>query len=196
MVNNGKKGQFKGRVVMCEYGNTVKVLVTIPAGLSYTRKTRRAWKPIDKCIAPLVKALEKGNVKMSASCCGHNKGDGRIDLQDGRVLIILRREEWEAGVSDGLTLPCAICGTVPAFDYSVDDDFWKKVVDDKIRRGVVCLPCLDKLANEKGMDVSTHLQEVQFTGINKTIKLNPTKIYQWETCTAQEVCTAEKDTSK
>jgi hypothetical protein len=101
-------------------------------------------------------------------------------LASSKIPVLnLRREEWEAGVSDGLTLPCAICGIVPAFDYSVDDNFWK-VVDDRIRRGVVCLSCLDKLANAKGLDVSAHLIQVQFTGIKKTIELTPTKIYRWD----------------
>jgi hypothetical protein len=64
--------------------------VTIPSDLSYTGKERRTYKAIDSCIASIVKALEKGGVKMRASCCGHFKTDGRIDLEDGRILIIKR----------------------------------------------------------------------------------------------------------
>lgn len=73
---------------MCKWGTEEKVLVTIPADLSYTGKERKAIKGIDKCIAPIVRALENGGVKMRGSCCGHGKTDGHIHLQDGRILII------------------------------------------------------------------------------------------------------------
>jgi hypothetical protein len=43
---------------------------------------------IDPCIAQLVAALNAGGVETVACCCGHNKYDGRIDLADGRALII------------------------------------------------------------------------------------------------------------
>ncbi len=44
---------------------------------------------IDGCIAPIVKALQRGGIDMRASCCGHGKGRGSIHLQDGRTLLIL-----------------------------------------------------------------------------------------------------------
>ena len=91
--------------------------------------------------------------------------------------IELHRGGWEAGISVGLTLPCRVCGKVPKFDYLVDDTFWKQVVEEKDRLDVVCLPCLDKLATAKDLDVSEHLEEVQFTGINKTIMLIPARVY-------------------
>jgi len=91
--------------------------------------------------------------------------------------IRLRRDQWEPGVSDGLTLPCAVCGVIPKFDYNVDNDFWKKAVEEKDRLGVVCLSCLDDLATLKGLDVSEHLIEVQFTGNGKTIVLIPAKVF-------------------
>ena len=43
---------------------------------------------IDACIAVTVAALNAGGVDTVASCCGHGKSDGRINLYDGRVLII------------------------------------------------------------------------------------------------------------
>jgi len=73
---------------MCKWGTVEMVEVTIPADLSYTEKARKKVTDIDKCIAPIVRALEKGGVKMRGSCCGHNKVDGHIHLQDGRVLVI------------------------------------------------------------------------------------------------------------
>ena len=89
-------------------------------------------------------------------------------------------EKWIAGVSDGLTLPCGICGKIPKWDYRVDDDFWRKVAPHKHRLGVICLGCLDKLASEKGLDIAKYLIDVQFTGINKTIELVPSKIYYYK----------------
>lgn len=43
---------------------------------------------IDWCIHHIVAALNAGGVKTVACCCGHGKQDGRIDLEDGRVLWI------------------------------------------------------------------------------------------------------------
>ncbi len=73
---------------MCKYGNTTKVRVKIPADLSHTGKTLWKTAGIDKCIAPIIKALQKGDIDMRGSCCGHGKMDGDIHLQDGRILII------------------------------------------------------------------------------------------------------------
>lgn len=43
---------------------------------------------IDKEIALIVAALNAGGVFTVASCSGHGRLPGRIDLEDGRVLII------------------------------------------------------------------------------------------------------------
>ena len=66
----------------------VLVRVNIPANLSHTRKSRWVMKPVDACIAPIVKALVAGGVLTSGSCCGHGEGAGSILLQDGRELRI------------------------------------------------------------------------------------------------------------
>ena len=65
---------------MCEWGDTIPVLVKIPADLSYTGKARWAVKPIDKCIAPLVRFLQNSGIDMRASCCGHGKGSASITI--------------------------------------------------------------------------------------------------------------------
>jgi hypothetical protein len=46
---------------------------------------------IDKCIAHIVAALNAAGIETMASCCGHGKIDGRIDLADGRYLVIKGR---------------------------------------------------------------------------------------------------------
>lgn len=74
------------------YGDCKKVLVTIPKELSHTGKERKAYKPIDSCIADIVKALNKGGIKTEFSCCGHKKGKRSIImLSDGRDIIIEER---------------------------------------------------------------------------------------------------------
>lgn len=45
---------------------------------------------IDWCIHHIVAALNAGGVRTVACCCGHGTMDGRIDLEDGRVLIVTR----------------------------------------------------------------------------------------------------------
>ena len=74
---------------MCEWGNSRKVKVKIPADLSATGKARWRYMGVDACIADLVEALQRGGIDMRGSCCGHGKGEGNILLQDGRVLLIL-----------------------------------------------------------------------------------------------------------
>ena len=44
---------------------------------------------IDKCIQPIVKALNDCGMKTVASCCGHGKTNGRITLKDGREIFII-----------------------------------------------------------------------------------------------------------
>jgi len=43
---------------------------------------------IDWCIHQIVAALNAGGVGTIASCCGHMKQEGRIDLADGRLVIV------------------------------------------------------------------------------------------------------------
>lgn len=75
---------------MCEVGEYELVKVKVPADLSHTGKAYWKKKQIDKCIAPIVKALQEGGIDMRGSCCGHGKMDGDIHLQDNRILIIKR----------------------------------------------------------------------------------------------------------
>ena len=55
---------------------------------------------IDHCIHQIVAALNAGGIRTVASCCGHEKLVGRIDLMDGRILAILTDESqvvWQLG---------------------------------------------------------------------------------------------------
>lgn len=81
---------------MCKQGDTVLVNVKIPADLSC--KGKAFWKKvkIDRCIAPIVKALQEGGIDMRGSCCGHGKFPGTVHLQDGRLLLIVDAEKYWA----------------------------------------------------------------------------------------------------
>jgi len=76
---------------MCEWGEYILVNVKIPADLACEGKMKWKKMHIDKCIAPIVKALQDGGIDMRGSCCGHGK-NGEIELQDGRKLLISRNE--------------------------------------------------------------------------------------------------------
>jgi hypothetical protein len=73
---------------MCQERNSVKLTVIVPPHLSFTGIERLKPVGIDRCIAPLVRALNEGGVYTVASCCGHGRGFGNIALGDGRELII------------------------------------------------------------------------------------------------------------
>ena len=68
----------------------MEIGVTIPAHLHHTGEARFEGTQIDRCIAPIVEALNVGLVRTDASCCGHGKGPGEIVLHDGRVLTLAR----------------------------------------------------------------------------------------------------------
>jgi len=73
---------------MCERGNYVILLVPIPGYLSGTGEFRWAYKEVDSCIAPIVRALNDAGIYTSGCCCGHGEMRGSIGLHDGRFLII------------------------------------------------------------------------------------------------------------
>ena len=95
-------------------------------------------------------------------------------------LAVEGAEQWPEGVSDGLSLPCVLCDRVPRFDYRVEDEFWRDVVPDPLRQEVMCLPCLDRTAEVRDMDVSEALIEVQFTGVGKTVVLRPDRVVTYD----------------
>lgn len=76
---------------MCEWGDCVAVRVRVAADLSCTGRSKWKRMQIDRCIAPLVQALQQGGVNMLGSCCGHGKREGYIHLDDGRCLLILSK---------------------------------------------------------------------------------------------------------
>ncbi len=65
---------------MCEHGDTVRLFLGQPVG-------------VDRCIVPLVKALNSARLRTIASCCGHGYRPGVIALSDGRELLICKDYE-------------------------------------------------------------------------------------------------------
>lgn len=77
---------------MCRHGDTVLLLVPIPAHLSHTGEFRWDYKAIDACIAPIVEALNNAGIYTANCCCGHGEYVGSILLHDGRELVVIRNE--------------------------------------------------------------------------------------------------------
>jgi hypothetical protein len=73
---------------MCKWGTTVPLRLKTAPFLSSSDKEKWRVCGIDKCIAPIVKALQAGGINMLGSCCGHGKGPGEITLRDGRTIWI------------------------------------------------------------------------------------------------------------
>ena len=44
---------------------------------------------IDHCIAHIIASLNAGGVRTVTSCCGHGVLNGSIELEDGRLLVVL-----------------------------------------------------------------------------------------------------------
>ena len=81
---------------MCKHGDTVDVVVQVPSHLSNTGEAYAVLKPVDRCLAPIVKALNAYGVVTVACCCGHGHRNGNIVLADGRVLDIYPTvDKWE-----------------------------------------------------------------------------------------------------
>lgn len=64
---------------MCDHGDTVPV--------TFVGGTRAH--PIDRCLLPIINALNGDGIPTTASCCGHGQQPGSVALKDGRVLVIM-----------------------------------------------------------------------------------------------------------
>ena len=76
---------------MCQRREEARVRVKICPDLACSGKAHWKYAMIDWCVAPLVRALQRGGIDMHSSCCGHGRTTGSIDLHDGRSLLILER---------------------------------------------------------------------------------------------------------
>lgn len=62
---------------MCKWNDTI---------VTTTSSGKRV--DVDRCLEPLVNALNAAGIETIACCCGHQKRPGNIALKDGRELII------------------------------------------------------------------------------------------------------------
>ena len=85
---------------MCKWGTDEVLQLPIPAHLSHTGKRYMKEVPIDRCIAPIIKALNDAGIETIASCCGHEKGHGTIDLVDGRRIMIIKAEYFDDALKE------------------------------------------------------------------------------------------------
>ncbi|MEX2450931.1 MAG: hypothetical protein WD407_08765 [Rhodospirillales bacterium] len=90
---------------------------------------------IDWCIHHIVAALNAGGVRTVASCCGHGKQDGRVDLEDGRVLIV-KSGGWNMNNTGESTA---------SINKRVDDESWPAVKEGLEKRMTLWKP--PRLAN-------------------------------------------------
>jgi len=72
----------KGHPIMCKWGEFEELELEIPADMSHTGESYIKRVKIDKCIAPIVKALNDAGIKTRASCCGHGLRNPKIVLFD------------------------------------------------------------------------------------------------------------------
>ena len=75
----------------CRCGKHTKVWVLVPPDLSRTGKPYTKEAVIDKCIAPIVEALQAAGIHMRGSCCGHGQYVGEIHLWDGETVILIQQ---------------------------------------------------------------------------------------------------------
>jgi len=73
---------------MCKHGDVVILRVPISDLMSHTGSHRWAYKDVDRCIAPIVQALNDAGIYTSGACCGHGENLGSILLRDGREVIV------------------------------------------------------------------------------------------------------------
>jgi hypothetical protein len=72
----------------CQGCETVMLNVHIQASHSHNGQGRWCEKPVDKCVADIVQALNDAGVLTVASCCGHGCQSGKIALLDGREISV------------------------------------------------------------------------------------------------------------
>ena len=131
-----------------------------------TRKELRS--DIEVLKSNLTKAYET-NAKLEAE----------LARRDIYITTVTEDDEWPESISDGMELPCAVCGFPTKYDYNVDGEFWRLVVPKEIQPVVVCLTCLDKLAQNMGLSIAEHIERIQYTGIGKTIVLHVSHVYYY-----------------
>jgi hypothetical protein len=80
---------------MCDHGDYVDCQLTVLGSLAHEGEDTVKTKPVDQCIADIVRALEAAGIRMYGSCCGHGQRPGEIPLADGRVVMIVQPQDFQ-----------------------------------------------------------------------------------------------------
>ena len=87
---------------MCQSGDYELVEVTIPADLSCTGESYRKKMQIDKCLAPLIRAMDRRGIATRGCCCGHGERPGSIMMGDGTEIALPMRPETKDPTSESV----------------------------------------------------------------------------------------------
>ena len=88
---------------MCKHGDDVMLEVPMnPDG------TGLKVVGVDRCIAPIVDALNARGIYTKACCCGHGSDRGSVVLHDGRTLTIGRTKQGETLYAEEDFFPAAL----------------------------------------------------------------------------------------
>lgn len=71
---------------MCEHKNDLSHEVKVKLDKPDYRGRNHCW--VDRCIAPIVQALQDAGIKTDASCCGHGYLPITIALEGEKWLVI------------------------------------------------------------------------------------------------------------
>lgn len=77
---------------MCKQGKIEKVEVIVPFWYSDSGSQETRIVGVDRCIAEIIEALNKGGIATVASCCGHQIKPGRITFRNGRELMVFNNQ--------------------------------------------------------------------------------------------------------
>lgn len=78
---------------MCEWGDSEDVDVVVPTHLSSTGEDKPRVFPVDRCMAPLVRALNAAGFATAGCCCGHGLVPAQVVFADGTTITALAAAE-------------------------------------------------------------------------------------------------------
>lgn len=81
---------------MCKRGDTVRVSV-----ISNMDDGETELRDVDKCLVPLIVALNGYGIATEGCCCGHGEVTGHITLTDGRILGIYPNRKIYLAINPG-----------------------------------------------------------------------------------------------
>jgi len=65
---------------------------------------------------------------------------------------------------------CRVCKCEDKFNFYVPDQVWREIVPPEYQNKVVCLPCFDEFARQRGVDYSESIEVLYFAGSQASFK--------------------------